>query len=218
MIVQSREQKRLDELRAVLVKEGADVSRLHGVVGDFQSEAEARAVADKVGQVGRPQHIISILGFITPIATLPSETTPEQLQANWSESVWPTMRAQRALLPLVKGRAGTSYTQLSGGLAHGLYVGIGAWAATAKNGFLNTLAQTLTEELKDDGVAFHNVCLHFGVAKFGDKVNQLGMPASDTRDFGVLFPALARADKNRGTICVENIEHVQKIVKEYPKQ
>jgi hypothetical protein len=61
---------------------------------------------------------------------------------------------------------GSSYTTVSGGLAHGVYVPQ-AWSATLKNGALNTWALVLAAELNETPLRFNNVCIHFGVASFG---------------------------------------------------
>ncbi len=105
VVAQSREQTKLDALKATLAGQGADVSKLHFVVGSFQSEAEAKAVGAAVQKlVGVPQHVVSILGFVDIINTPASETTPEALDRNFENSFWPNVRAANVFIPLQKGK------------------------------------------------------------------------------------------------------------------
>jgi hypothetical protein len=147
VVAQSREQSKLDTLKTALVKQGADVSKLHFVTGSFQTDAEAKAVAASVQKlIGVPQHVLSILGFFDAIKKPASETTPEELKHNFEDTFYPNVRAANVFIPLQKGKVewrlqigycsdrhlqvGT-FTQLSGGLAHGVYVPA-AWAGSFK--------------------------------------------------------------------------------------
>ena len=105
VVAQSREQKKLDVLKETLIKRGADVSKLHFVTGSFQSDAEAKAVADAVTKlIGVPQHVLSILGFSVPINGPASEGTPDAINHNFVDTFWPTVRSANAFIPLQKGK------------------------------------------------------------------------------------------------------------------
>jgi NAD(P)-dependent dehydrogenase (short-subunit alcohol dehydrogenase family) len=105
VVAQSREQGKLESLKTALVKQGADVSKLHFVTGTFQSEAEAKAVAAEVQKlIGVPQHVLCILGFFDNLKKPASETTPEEMIHNFGDTFWPNMRAANAFIPLQKGK------------------------------------------------------------------------------------------------------------------
>jgi hypothetical protein len=109
----------------------------------------------------------------------------------------PTYRAAGAFLKEIKGRAGASYTIVSGGtlslqrspppltrvassgLAHGVFFPA-AWTATIKNSLINTFCVTLAAETKESPVRTNCACIHFGVTSFGGQKNQFGMPGTDT--------------------------------------
>ncbi len=75
------------------------------MTGSFQSGDEAKAVAAAVQKlVGVPKHVLSILGFVDTLPKLASETTPEDINNNWSNSLWPTIRSANAFVPLLKGK------------------------------------------------------------------------------------------------------------------
>jgi hypothetical protein len=105
VVAQSREQSKLDTLKTALVKQGADVSKLHFVTGSFQTDAEAKAVAASVQKlIGVPQHVLSILGFFDAIKKPASETTPEELKHNFEDTFYPNVRAANVFIPLQKGK------------------------------------------------------------------------------------------------------------------
>ncbi len=106
-------------------------------------------------------------------------------------------------------QAGSTFTQLSGGLAHGVFVPQ-IWAGSLKNATVNSWAMVLEAELKQDALRFSNVCVHFGVAPFGGDKNQFGMPGADTERFGPFFVALVGKSSHRGTICLPSIDDATK--------
>ncbi len=169
----SRSSAKLDALKLQLVKSGSSVDHLIPVVGDFANAAQAHKVLDDVHRHGEFSHVVSILGFVDLIMKAASETTPEELIKNWEDSFFLNVRASNAFVPTLKKKANASFTVVSGGLAHGVFVPQ-AWAATVKNGLLNVWAMTLEAELKETSVHFNNVCIHFGVAPPGQELNQLG--------------------------------------------
>ncbi len=186
-----------------------DVSKLHGVVGDFRTDAEAdQLYADVTKLLGGcvPQHVVSIIGFSSPIPTLASELTPEAVNANWEESLWPTVRANKAFIPRMKGQPG-SFSVLAGGLAH-FVMAPHLWSATLKNATIHTLGMALNAELKDTPLRYTTVCLHFGVSHFGGDKNKLGLPGIDTEKFGPIFVAIAQS-KHTGLLCLKSPDDVK---------
>lgn len=106
VVAQSREQAKLEVLRASLVKHGADVSKLHFVTGSLDSGSQAEAVGAAVQQLlgGPPQHVVSSLGFALPVPGLASAASPETIAQSFEGSVWPNIRAANVFVPLQRGK------------------------------------------------------------------------------------------------------------------
>jgi hypothetical protein len=102
VLAQSRSEVKFDALKNALQKQGANIEKLHGVFGSFGSASEAEKVVEEVRKHGLPHHVISILGFVDPIPKPASETSPEDINKNWEESLWPNVRAANAFVPLLK--------------------------------------------------------------------------------------------------------------------
>ena len=109
------------------------------------------------------------------------------------------------VLPELKGRAGASFTLVSGGLAHIPPPNPTLWLGTVKNAALNALTLALAAETAGDAVRVNTVCIHFSVAPVGGDKNQFGMPSeSDTRRLGPAFLGVARGAHKGRVLCLSS--------------
>lgn len=219
VVITSRNKERFEIVRNAIAERKGDVNKLHFVLADYNNDANAeKAHADVVKVLGgvEPEHVLVNIGFVSAIPSLASEASADAVIRNLEESIWPTLRANKAFLPPLKADGKRhSYTTLSGGFAHNVFVGA-LWSATLKNGIANQLGIVLGAELKGSNVSFANICIHCGVAPLGATKNQLGMQSEDTEKFGPYFVRVAERHgangTNNGTICLNGVADVDKFV------
>ena len=122
-----------------------------------------------------------------------------------ADGLYNSFLAAKVFLPSLKSREGSSYTIVSGGLAHMPPPFAGLWLATVKNAAVNALGNSLASETAKDAVRVNTMCIHFGVAPIGGSKNQFGMPAeSDTLRLGPAFLAVARGTQKGQIICLDS--------------
>jgi len=178
-----------------------------GVVGDFVSEASAAEVFQSVAAAlgGRAiDHVVSVLGFAA-VGAPPTATALDSVTGALADGLFNSFLAAKVFLPSLKSREGSSYTIVSGGLAHMPPPFPGLWLATVKNAAVNALSNSLASETAKDAVRVNTMCIHFGVAPIGGSKNQFGMPAeSDTLRLGPAFLAVARGTQKGQIICLDS--------------
>jgi hypothetical protein len=91
--------------------------------GDFETDEKAQGalatVKKAIGGDGAYEHVVSILGFASLSNTPPTQTPSSTLTNIINTEFMPTYRAAGAFLPPLKNVEGSSYSIVSGGLAHG---------------------------------------------------------------------------------------------------
>ncbi len=211
----SRSEKKLEELKkTILVKPGEP---FYTVAGDFNNEAEALKTKEAVVKVlnGKPiDHIVSSIGFVT-LATAPTKTETSLVDDAFEHGFFNTVLMAKVFLPLLKQQEGSSYTMVSGGLAHGLPGFVpnveNLWLASVKNAAVNSLTFGLNAETINDKVRVNTICIHFGVAPVGHTANQMGMPAEfDTLALAPAFLEVAKGSVRGEVICLHTWEDVKK--------
>jgi NAD(P)-dependent dehydrogenase (short-subunit alcohol dehydrogenase family) len=208
----SRSGAKLDQLKDQ-VKIGAS-ERFLPVVGDFKDEASAaearKAVAAALG--GKPvDHVVTVQGFVA-YAKAPTETPPAQLKAALDDGLFNNLLAAQAFMPELKGRAGSSFTLVSGGLAHIPPPNVALWMGTVKNAAINALTLALAAETAGDKVRVNTVCIHFGVAPVGGDKNQFGLPTEgNTLRLAPAFLGLARGAQKGQLICLNSWADAEKL-------
>lgn len=55
----------------------------------------------------------------------------------------------------------------------------------------------------------NTICIHFGVAAFDSKSNQMGFPGTDTRELGAIFVDLAKSAQKGEIICGNDIDDLR---------
>jgi NAD(P)-dependent dehydrogenase (short-subunit alcohol dehydrogenase family) len=177
------------------------------VVGDFKDEASAaeakRAVGEALG--GKPiDHVVSVQGFVN-FAKPPTTTPLAELRGALDDGLFNNLLAAQALLPDLKGREGSSFTLVSGGLAHIPPPNVALWLGTVKNAALNALSLALAAETAQDKVRLNTVCIHFGVAPVGGDKNQFGLPTEgNTLRLAPAFLGLARGTQKGQLLCLNS--------------
>jgi NAD(P)-dependent dehydrogenase (short-subunit alcohol dehydrogenase family) len=208
----SRAASKIEQLKLQMKIQGSE--RFIPVVGDFKDEASAgaakKAIASALG--GKPiDHIVSVQGFIA-FGKAPTETPAQQLKDALDDGLFNNLRAAQAFLPDLKGREGSTFTLVSGGLAHSPPPNVALWLATIKNASLNALTYALATETASDKVRVNTICIHFGVAPVGGDKNQFGIPAeSDTLRLGPAFLGLARGTQKGQLICLTSWADADKL-------
>jgi NAD(P)-dependent dehydrogenase (short-subunit alcohol dehydrogenase family) len=211
----SRSFEKLEELKKTLpIKNGEP---FYSVVGDFNTESEASKTKNAVLDVlkGKPiDHVISSIGFIT-MASAPTKTDLTLVKQAFDHGYFNNFLMAKYFLPELKNQDGSSYTMVSGGLAHGLPGFIpnveNLWLATAKNAALNSLTYGLNAETMNDKVRVNTICIHFGVAPVGGNSNQMGMPADhDTLALAPAFLEVAKGQIKGQVICLDSWDDVLK--------
>lgn len=177
------------------------------VEGDFASEeaaAQARAAVE-AATGGRPvDHVVSVQGFVN-FAPPPTQTPIDTLRAALDDGLYNNLLAAKAFLPGLKAREGSSFTLVSGGLAHAPPPNPAVWLGTIKNAALNALQHALTAETATDKVRVNTLCIHFSVAPVGGTKNQFGMPSeSNTLRLGRAFVGVARGAQKGQLICLRS--------------
>lgn len=125
----SRQEGNLAKLKNTL-KIGAQEA-FRGVTGEFKDEASAAAAkAAILGKAGGPiDHVVTVQGFVT-YGKAPTETPSSTLRQALDDGLFNNLLAAQALLPELKGREGSSFTLVSGGLSHIPPPMVTLWPAT----------------------------------------------------------------------------------------
>jgi NAD(P)-dependent dehydrogenase (short-subunit alcohol dehydrogenase family) len=177
------------------------------VAGDFDSETSAEATrAAVVSTLGGKaiDHVLSAVGFIAT-GGAPTATPLAVLKKSLDDGLYNTFLVAKSFLPLVKDRAGASYTLVSGGLAHFPPPSPTLWMATLKNAAVNALTFGLASETAESAVRVNTICIHFSVAPVGGAKNQLGFPADkDTLSLGSAFLGVAKGSAKGQVICLNS--------------
>ncbi len=208
----SRSSSKLDQLKQQINVQGSE--RFLPVVGDFKDEASAseakKAITAALG--GKPiDHVVSVQGFVA-FAKAPTETSTQQLKSALDDGLFNNLLAAQALLPDLKNREGTSFTLVSGGLAHIPPPNVSLWLGTIKNASLNALTLALAAETANDKVRVNTICIHFGVAPVGGDKNQFGMATeADTLRLGPAFLGVARGTQKGQLICLNSWAEADKL-------
>jgi NAD(P)-dependent dehydrogenase (short-subunit alcohol dehydrogenase family) len=183
-------------------------------VGDFKDEASAaeasKAVTAALG--GQPiDHVVSVQGFVS-FAKAPTSTPPAELKAALDDGLFNNLLAAQAFLPDLKAREGSTFTLVSGGLAHIPPPNVSLWLGTVKNAALNALTLALAAETANDKVRLNTVCIHFGVAPVGGDKNQFGMPTEgNTLRLAPAFLGLARGTQKGQLLCLNSWADADKL-------
>ncbi|MBK8847489.1 MAG: SDR family oxidoreductase [Bacteroidetes bacterium] len=132
----SRNAQNLDELKKTISLKPDEP--FYAVVGDFTNDAEAAKTKQDVSAILKGKsidHIVSSVGFVT-YATAPTKTDSQMVRDAFDNGFFNTVLMAKYFLPELKNQEGSSYTMISGGLAHGLPGFIpnaeNLWLATAK--------------------------------------------------------------------------------------
>lgn len=176
-----------------------------GVVGDFGNDDAARQAGEAVlgALSGKAvDHVVSVQGFVN-FAKPPTETPASVLSSALEDGLFNNFRAAQAFLPGLKGRDGSSFTLVSGGLAHIPPPNLAVWLGTVKNAALNALNHALAAETAGDKVRVNTICIHFGVAPVGGDKNQFGMGTEgDTLRLAPAFLGVAGGTQKGQLICL----------------
>ena len=193
------------------IGEGVD---FHEVVADFKDEPSAHAAKQAIDAVlhGKAiDHVVSVQGFVN-FAKPPTQASAEALRSALDDGLYNNLLAAKMFLPELKGREHSTFTLVSGGLAHFPPPNPGLWLGTIKNAAINALGHALTAETAHDKVRVNTVCIHFGVAPVGGNKNQLGLPAeSDTLRLGSAFLGLARGTQKGQLLCLSSWAEADKL-------
>ncbi len=208
----SRSAEKLARLREQMQIDAA--APFHGVVGDLRDEASAEAVrAAAVAALGeRPiDHVVSAQGFVN-FAAAPTQTPVDALKSALDDGLYNNLLAAKAFLPGLKARAGSSFTLVSGGLAHIPPPMPRLWLGTVKNAAINALTLALAAETAQDAVRLNTLCIHFGVAPLGGGKNQFGMATEgDTLRLAPAFLAVAAGTHKGKVICLQSFADAERL-------
>jgi NAD(P)-dependent dehydrogenase (short-subunit alcohol dehydrogenase family) len=208
----SRSASKLEQLKQQMKIQGSEP--FVPVVGDFKDEASTaeakKAVVAALG--GKPiDHVVSVQGFVS-YAKAPTSTPTEDLKAALDDGLFNNLLAAKAFLPDLKPREGSTFTLVSGGLAHMPPPNITLWLGTVKNAALNALTLALAAETAKDKVRLNTVCIHFGVAPVGGDKNQFGMNTEgDTLRLAPAFLGLARGKQKGQLLCLNSFADAEKL-------
>ena len=211
----SRSAEKLEELKKRLsIKSGES---FYSLAGDFNNDTEAAKTKKALMGVlkGKPiDHVISTIGFVT-MATAPTKTDSSLVRDALDNGFFNIVLMAKYILPELKNNEGSSYTIVSGGLAHGLPGFIpnveNLWLATVKNAAVNSLTHGLNAETINDKVRVNTLCIHFSVAPIGGATNKLGAPAdNDTLALAPAFLEVAKGSVKGEVICLNVWEDVKK--------
>lgn len=201
----SRDPERLQLLRTQLeIKPGEHVL---DVVGTFASEESAAQVKAAVHEVlgGRPvDHVISALGSVT-LGALPTATPLATFKTALDDGLTTNFLAAKAFLPALEHHEGSSFTLVSGGLAHSPPADPRLWLGTVKNAAVNALTLGLVSETLKSKVRVNTVCIHFNIAPNHGTTNRFGMPAEGTtRRLAPVFTGIAKGTTRGQVICLNS--------------
>jgi len=206
----SRSAAKLEQLRRTL--EIGEAEPFHGVVADFTDEEAAVAARQAVDEAlgGRPiDHVVSVQGFVN-IVQVPTATALDDVKGAFDDGFYNNLLAAKVFLPDLKPRAGSSFTLVSGGLAHFPPPNPKLWLATIKNAAVNALTFALAAETASDEVRVNTICIHFSVAAIGGERNGLGIPAeSNTLRLAPAFLAVARGTQKGQVICLKSFAEAE---------
>jgi len=200
----SRQEGNLAKLKGTLKIGAKDAFR--GVVGEFKDETSAAAAKSAImASAGGPiDHVVTVQGF-GPYAKAPTEAPISGLRETLDDGFFNNLLAAKALLPGMKGREGSSFTLVSGGLAHIPPPVISLWFSTIKNAAINALNHALAAETANDKVRVNTICIHFPVAPIGGGKNQFGMDAEgDTLRLAPAFLGVARGAQKGQLLCLNS--------------
>jgi meso-butanediol dehydrogenase/(S,S)-butanediol dehydrogenase/diacetyl reductase len=209
VVAVSRSAQKLEALKTRLA-----APQLLTAVGDFTSDEQALETRDAVSKALGGQsvdHVLSSIGFVT-VDQVATATSLKTFQGALDGGLFNNFLAARAFLPALKTREASSFTMVSGGLAHFPPPDPKLWMGTVKNAAVNALTFGLASETLKDKVRVNTVCIHFSVAMPGEKKNHFGMPAEkDTDALAPIFPAVARGLGRGQVICLNNWTDVERI-------
>jgi NAD(P)-dependent dehydrogenase (short-subunit alcohol dehydrogenase family) len=208
----SRSASKLEQLKQQMKIQGSEP--FVPVVGDFKDEASAAEAKKAVGAAlkGRPiDHVVSVQGFVA-FAKAPTSTPPEELKAALDDGLFNNLLAAKAFLPDLKDREGSTFTLVSGGLAHMPPPNVSLWLGTVKNAALNALTHALAAETANDKVRLNTLCIHFGIAPVGGDKNQFGMTTEgDTLRLAPAFLGVARGTQKGQLLCLGSFADADKL-------
>jgi len=216
VIAVGRDKKKLEELAK---KQGDNAKHVIPVVfSEYNDEKAVSGLRDTVYKAlpkdAHVDHVLTTLGFALS-SDPPTKAGTKFLRHAFDEGLYPNFVAAQAFVPDLKAREGSTFSFVSGGLAHFSSPDVvNVWSASVKAAAINALFNTITAECAKDGakVRIGNFCIHYGVAYHGDDKNQWGMPALDTNVMGGAFTAFATGGKGR-QICLDDKakikEHIQ---------
>ena len=184
------------------------------VVADFKDEAAADKAKEAILAAtagGAINHVVSAQGFVE-FAKPPTHSSLDALKGALDDGLYNNFLAAKALLPELKGRDGSSFTLVSGGLAHHPPPNPALWLGTIKNAALNALTYALAAETANHKVRVNTICIHFGVAPVGGSQNQFGMPAEgDTLRLAPAFLGVAQGAQKGQVICLGSFAEAERL-------
>lgn len=185
-----------------------------GVVGDLRDETSADEVRRLVGAaIGDApiDHVVSVQGFVN-FAAPPTQAPLEALRGALDDGLYNNLLAAKVFLPGLKARAGSSFTLVSGGLAHIPPPAPALWLGTVKNAAINALTLALATETAQDAVRVNTICIHFGVAPPGGAKNQFGMDTEgDTLRLAPAFLGIAGGTQKGRVICLGSFAEAERL-------
>jgi len=208
---------------AELAKKLGDLSKhfIPVVFGDYGDEKAATSLRDAVYKAlpkdHKVDHVLSSIGFVYGSES-PSKSGVKDLKAAFEDGLYPNLVSVQAFLPDLKTREGSTFSFVSGGLAH--FSGpdyLGAWTGSLKGAAINALYNTVTAEVAKDGgkTRIGNYCIHYGVSYPGSDKNQWGMPAINTNTFGACFTAFATGSAKGRQVCYEKHDLIKDQIASY---
>jgi NAD(P)-dependent dehydrogenase (short-subunit alcohol dehydrogenase family) len=211
----SRSAEKLEALKISLSIQPGEA--FYGVEGDFNNDEAAAKTMESVKKAlnGKPiDHVISTIGFIKP-AVAPTKTDSSIVRDAFENGFFNIVLMAKYFLPGLKDQDGSSYTIVSGGLAHGLPGFVAnvenLWLVSARNAAVNNLTYGFHAETINHKVRVNTVCIHFGVAPIGENSNQMGMHAeNDTLALAPVFLQVAKGTAKGLVICLEKWQDVNK--------
>lgn len=197
----SRSAERLDRMRSAVVRPGEPFLPVVGDFGRDESAAASREAVVSALAEAPIDHVVSSLGFVQRAQPV-TETSIDEVGSALENGLYINLRAAQAFIPLLHGRD-TSFTMVSGGLAHFPPPDPSLWLGTLKNAALNALTLGLASETAKNSLRVNTICIHFGVAPVGGTSNQFGMPAErDTLGLAPAFLGVARGRRKGQVICL----------------
>jgi len=132
-------------------------------------------------------------------------------------ALFTTFVAAKTFVPVLKSRPGSSYTIVSGGMAH-FCPNPTFWTGTIKNAAVNGFVLGLAAENASDALRVNCLCLHYGIAGLGTDKNQWGWPGVATRKVGDLFVALSVGKERGSIVCTKEETDIAGWVEKLSKQ